>query len=228
MIERALSYRAAGLSLPTAIERAQAVSPPTGISLFSLLLRRRPELDLGSIRKPTLIAFSRSIEDEVLAQAEAAVIFGCFQREAFYRSSQARWHELSECAVAASVFADFGSESVPDRGPAEIPIRRNQQIAREWAIVAYGGRSSICMVARESASSSVDAPSADRSFELAWTANPAAVHDLAVACANATEPFAPSVAKRAALALDDQWPMTSSDPTRLTTAILNRTLGYLR
>jgi DICT domain-containing protein len=228
LIERVLSLRAAGLSLTTAIERAQTAERPRGMSLFSLLLRRRPELDLSSIRKPTLIAFSRAIEDEVLARAEAEVMFGCFQREMFYRSSEGRWRELCESAVAAAVFADFGSASAPDRGPAEIPIDRRQQIAREWAIVAYGGRSSICMVARESASSNVDAPSPERTFEMVWTANPAAVRDLAQACANTAAVFAPKLAERAATVLDDESQAIAADPAPLTTAILNRTLGHLR
>jgi MerR family transcriptional regulator, light-induced transcriptional regulator len=163
-----------------------------------------------------------------LARAEADVMFACFQREAFYRSSQARWRQLSECAVAAAVFADFSSPSLPQRGPAEIPIERSQQIAREWAIVSYGGRSSICMVGRELASSSVEAPSSERSFEMAWTANPSAVRDLAQACADAAAPFAPHVAERTAAALDDESSLAPTDAAVITGAILKRTLGHLR
>lgn len=228
VIERVLVNRAAGLSLSAAIERAQVELAPRGMSMFSLLLRRRPELDATEIRKPTLIAFSRAIEDEVLARAEAEVMFACFQREAFYRSSQARWRELSECAVAAAVFADFSNPSVPERGPVEIPIERGQQIAREWAIVSYGGRSSICMLAREIASSSVEAPSSERRFEMIWTANRSAVRDLAQACADAAAPFAPQIAERAAAALDDESSLLPADAAVMTGAILNRTLGHLR
>jgi hypothetical protein len=54
------------------------------------------------------------------------------------------------------------------------------------------------------------------------------VRDLAVACANEAEAFAPKVAEHAAAALDDEAPMGPSDQALLTTAILNRTLGQLR
>jgi DICT domain-containing protein len=196
--------------------------------LFAVWRRGGPELDSRQLGKPALVAFSRGIEDEVLARAEAEVMFGCFQREGFYRRSQARWRELSECAVAAAVFADFASATLPARDPAEIPIERNQQIAREWAIIAYGGRSSICMVARELASSSVDAPSSERCFEMVWTANPPAVRDLAQTCADAAAPYAPHVAERTAAALDDGTSLGPADAALLTGAILNRTLGHLR
>jgi DICT domain-containing protein len=126
------------------------------------------------------------------------------------------------------VFADFGRAAFPGRGPAEIPIERRQQLAREWAIVAYGGRSSICMVAREPASSSVDAPSSERSFEMVWTADPGAVRDLSEACVDAARVHAPELAERAATALDAESIAVASDQARLTAAILNRTLADLR
>jgi DICT domain-containing protein len=228
LIERVVSGRNAGLSLSTAIERAQLPAAPTGVSLFSLLCRRRPELEPRSIRKRALIAFSHGIEDEVLARAEAQLMFACFQRELFYRSSQARWEELAESTVAAAVFADFDRAALPGRGPAEIPIERHQQLAREWAIVAYGGRSSICMVAREPASSSVDAPSPERSFEMVWTADPAAVRDLSTACVDAARVHFPRLAERAATSLEAESLAFTSDQARLTAAILNRTLADLR
>jgi DICT domain-containing protein len=228
LIERVVSGRKAGLSLSTSIERAQLPAAPTGMSLFSLLCRRRPELEPRLIRKRALIAFSHGIEDEVLARAEAQLMFACFQRELFYRSSQARWDELAESTVAAAVFADFDRAALPDRGPAEIPIDRHQQLAREWAIVAYGGRSSICMVAREPASSSVDAPSPERSFEMVWTADPAAVRDLSKACIDAARLHLPKLAERATTALDADSLAVGPDQARLTAAILNRTLAGLR
>lgn len=228
LIERVLVGRAAGLSLPAAIQRAQVPLAPGGTSLYSLLLRRRQELEPRQIRKPALLAFSRGIEDEALARAEAELMFACFQRESFYRGSQARWLELAECTAASAVFADFDQSWYSDYGPAEIPIARHQQIGREWAIVAYGGRSSVCMVARESASSNVDAPSAEREFEMVWTANPQAVRELAEACATAAGAAVPEVLERASTALADDRLVATADPALLTAAILNRTLGHLR
>jgi DICT domain-containing protein len=201
---------------------------PTAMSLFSLLCRRRPELEPRSIRKRAMIAFSHGIEDEILARAEAQLMFACFQRELFYRNSQARWNELAVCTVATAVFADFDRATLPGRGPAEIPIERHQQLGREWAIVAYGGRSSICMVAREPASSSVEAPSSERSFEMVWTAEPGAARDLCEVCVDAARVHAPELAERAAMALDAESLAVPSDQARLTAAILNRTLADLR
>jgi MerR family transcriptional regulator, light-induced transcriptional regulator len=235
LIGRVQTLRQAGLSLPAAIARAQAPPDPEAISLFSSLRSLRPELEARVVRKPVLIALSHAIEDEILARAEARVMFACFQRESFYRSSQLRWRELSGAACVSAVFADFEKARAPGDGghgsddddPAEVPISRREQIAREWAIVAYGGRSSIAMVARELASSNVGAATLARAFELVWTVEPEAVRAQARACGALLARSLPELAAR----VDDQLAIdaaaSAAEQVRLTTAVVNRVLSEL-
>lgn len=233
LIEHVLVLRDAGLSLPAAIARAQLPPDPDAISLFSSLRSRRPDLDMSVVRKPVLIALSHAIEDETLARAQAQTMFACFQREHFYRSSQIRWRELAETARVCAVFADFAQAREPAAdepagyGPAEVPINRRQQLAREWSIVVYGGRSSIALVARELASSNVDADTAVRSFELLWTVDPDTVRSLARTCVALLRRSLPDLAVRAEDELQSESASSSAEQVRLTTAVVNRVLSEL-
>lgn len=234
-VHRVLALRQSGLSLPAAIARAQAPQDPHSISLFAWLRSGRPELEPQVMRKPALIALSHAIEDETLARAEAQVMFACFQRESFYRGARERWRELSATARVAAVFADFeqarahdpGLAGAEDAGPAEVPISRRQQLSREWAIVAYGGRSSICMVARELAASNPGAASAARVFELLWTVEPDAVRALARSCAVLLGRWLPELAASAEDQLAIDHPASPLEQTRLTTAVMNRVLATM-
>lgn len=233
LIEHVLSLRAAGLSLPAAIARAQLPPDPDAISLFSSLRSQRPDLDMRAVRKPVLIALSHAIEDETLARAQARTMFACFQREHFYRRSQTRWRELAGAARVCAVFADFARVREPatdqpeDHGPAEVPISRRQQLAREWSLVVYGGRSSICMAARELASSNVDAAAAARSFELIWTVDPETVRSLARSCVALMRDSLPELAARAEQQLANEAVASPDEQVRLTTAVVNRLLSEL-
>lgn len=227
LIEQVLVLRDAGLSLPAAIARAQTPPDPGSISLFSALRDLRPELHARAVRKPLLLALSHAIEDEALARGEARVMFGCFQRESFYRGSQSRWRELAATVRTAAVFADFKQISHPTSGPVEVPIGRLQQIAREWAIVLYGGRSSICLVGRELASSNVDAQGGTRWFEMLWTVEPEAVKALSRLCVAATGEHLPELAAEVEEALEVEPAVVPGELVRLTTDIVNRTLAEL-
>ncbi|HEX3616188.1 MAG TPA: DICT sensory domain-containing protein [Solirubrobacteraceae bacterium] len=229
LIDQVQILRHAGLSLPAAIARAQAPPDPEAISLFSSLRSLRPELERRVVSKPVLIAFSHAIEDEILARAEARVLFGCFQRETFYRSSQRRWRELSAAARVAAVFADFEqARAAAERyDPAEVPISRRQQIAREWAIVAYGGRSSVCMAGRELASSSVDAATSTRTFELVWTVDPEAVQKVGRACVTLLRRSLPELAAGAEQQLAVEMGSPAGEQVRLTSAVVGRVLSAL-
>src|SRR5205085_10711693 len=83
-VRRVVDLRGRGLSMSAAIERAaeRPDLPTDRASLYAAvagLPRRR-------LRKRTLIAISRAIEDEAIAGAAAPVAFGSFQRERFYRA----------------------------------------------------------------------------------------------------------------------------------------------
>ena len=75
--------------------------------------RRAPQV----LRKRTLMAISRAIEDETLARAAGPVVFGAFQRERHYRAVAAPLRRLAANADAAVVFADFAEPREVDGGP---------------------------------------------------------------------------------------------------------------
>lgn len=226
-VRRVLAGRRSGLSLPLAIERASEVARPESFSAFATLRRRAPHLEPRVLGKPMLVALSHAIEDEALALAERQLLFGCFQRERFYRHEQGRWRQLTDGAVASAVFADFAEPSVPISGPIEVPITGAPSLGREWVIVCYGARSAVCLAAREQASSDPASPSAARSFELIWTVEPAAVRELAQACVTAASAVFPELADRAASSLAGEPASTAEEQLRLGTAVMNRTLSLL-
>jgi DICT domain-containing protein len=228
LVERVVAGRRLGLPLELAISRAESRSVTAGISLFATLRRARPELAPHVLGKRELIVLSHAIEDEVLSRGETQLMFATFQREVFYRKAQQRWQELSECASASAVFADFKVGALPESGPAEIPVGRRRQLAREWSLVFYGGRSSIAFVAREAASSNVLAASHGRNFEILWTVDPKPVRELAEQCVTLAAASVPELGARAAEALLDEVTVAPSEQAELTAAILSRTLSLLR
>ena len=75
------------------------------------------------LRRPTLIALSRAIEEEAMARAAGPVVIGAFQAERNYRAVEHRYRRLAHVADAVGVFADFAEPRVGDEDePAEIPI----------------------------------------------------------------------------------------------------------
>jgi len=227
LVERVVAARNQGLPLGLAIERATSQDRGAGVSLFSALHRLRPELELRQAGKRQLIALSHAIEDEVLARAEAQVFLATFQRESFYRRSERRWLELSDCTPVAAVFADFAEPAMPAGRPIEVPIGDNRQLAREWSLVCFGGASSVAMVARESASSNVNDPAGARCFELLWTTDEESVRVLVMLCVKLASPYVPELSARVERALGGATTASASEQARFTASVLGRTLSMV-
>src|SRR5436305_8303651 len=117
LIRAVAAKRAAGLTLPVAIEQARNEGSAPALSVFAALRRRRPDLEPRVLLKPMMLALSHAIEDESLARAERLTVFGSFQRERFYRQAQLRWRELARTAEVAAVFADFARLRAPRDAP---------------------------------------------------------------------------------------------------------------
>jgi hypothetical protein len=76
------------MNLQAAIGQATATAAGSEPSVFAGLRRRHPELVPQVLRKVTLLALTRAIEDECCARAERPVLFASFQREPFFRQSE--------------------------------------------------------------------------------------------------------------------------------------------
>src|SRR3954451_9077697 len=134
LVRRVVAARDAGLSLAVPTERARSRGEPPPASLYAALRRSRPDLEPRALPQRMMLAMSRAIEDESLSRAERALLFGSFQRERFYRRSEARWRSLARGAELAVVLADFERARTPRGAPAEVPVERGHPLDREWAI----------------------------------------------------------------------------------------------
>lgn len=217
--------RRAGVPLRAATERAleRAVQPEH--SIFAGLRRRRPELDPFLLPKRTLIGMSRAIEDECVARAARPLLIASFQREAHYRSAEARWRELAERAERAIVLADFSSARQPPGAPVEVPVDRSDPLWHEWSLVCEGVDYTACLSAWEPPGQDGTAD-LERTFETVWSVEAEVVREaLRLALSLATR-LAPELAADVADRLERPAPR-SRDEMRMVTALTSRMVAYV-
>jgi DICT domain-containing protein len=191
-LKRVCSVAAArehGLSLATAIAQARSISEEVRPSVFAALRDRFPHLQPQLLSKRALLCLSRAIEDEMCARAERGVLFGCFQRERYYRDTEPRWRELARTSERAVVLADFSEKRAGGDGPAEVPIGGHDPLRREWVLVCDAPRFAACL-------SGVERPTVNggpRSFETIWTIEALPVREAARVCCELTARSAPEL-----------------------------------
>ncbi len=177
LVQRVLRRRASGIRLEAAIVETASTRPPTTPSIFADLRRRHPGLAVHRLKKSTLIAVSRAIEDECCATADRPILFGAFQRRDFYAPSAPRWIELARVARSAIVFAHDWDGSADDaHGPLRATLADDAPMHREWAVVCDALDTTACLTAWE-LPGQIDVPDRERVFEAIWTVDPAAVRD---------------------------------------------------
>lgn len=225
-ILRVAAERERGIALPVAIERAR-LAPSHVPSLFAQLRERRPDLQPMTVRKRHLTPLAHAIEEESAARAERALLIGSFQRERFYRQSEARWRELAAGADCAFVFADFERARRPRSAPAELPIDRSHPVSREWALICQAPEHGACMVAWEPPGRSAP-EDPEREFELLLSVEPAVVREAAETAVALAAPLAPDVAEQARGYLEQLAPPATEAQLRLSGAITARLLASLR
>jgi MerR family transcriptional regulator, light-induced transcriptional regulator len=214
--------------MQTAIERASVQPTEPDTSVFAGLRRRHPELEAQVLRKSTLLALSRAIEDECCARAARPVLFASFQHRRFYRLSRPRWEELARTSQSVVVFADFDRARKGhsrDTGPLhEVPVPGNAPLQREWMLVCDAGDYPACLAGWEIPGQRA-AHDADRRFEVLWTVDPRAVRDAAQICAQLTHAFAPTTAR--SLSMPTDLPPAAGADLRRSVGLLNRMVGYV-
>lgn len=224
-VQRIVSERASGITLPVAIERARK-SESTPPSLFASVRDAYPELETQLLSRPAMLALSHAIEDECLARAERPLLFASFQREHYYRHQEARWLELSRTAELACVFAEFLEPCTPLVGPVEIRIAPESPLMREWAIVCDAPGYGVCLTGWELPPSE-RSPDRSRRFETLWSVEPEVVRGAARACAA----MARFQLKRLRPKVQERLDAPAGQPTwqqlRLAAAITGRAFTYL-
>lgn len=226
LVRRVASERAAGASLPLAIERAirDIESPPA--SLYAMLRRRHADLVPHTLNKRSMLGLSRAIEDECLARAERPLLFASFQRARFFRCEEERWRGFARGAALTIAFADFEQLRLPRAGPAELPIGADHPLAREWAIVCDAPAHAACLVGWER-NTTVTAPAAARRFEAIWTVDPEIVRDAARMYADIAAGMRMELVEPVRARLDAAPAQPAREQLRLAAAITNRMLSSL-
>ena len=202
LVEEIVRHRSAGVGLEGAIARAVSRSSAADVSVFAGLRRQYPELQPRVLRKRTLLALSRAIEDECCARAERPLLFAGFQRAEFYASSRRRWAELARTAAWVAVFAEAdgtgagwsaGRDRVggrpgagPGLGPARIRLPPSAPLRREWVVVCDAPDHPACLAGWEVPAAGAG-PDLDRRFETVWSADPRVVRSAARICAALAE-----------------------------------------
>lgn len=203
------SAREQGLSLATAIERARSITDDRQPSVFATLRDGFPHLQPQLLTKAALLCLSRAIEDELVARAQRAVLFGCFQRERFYRGVEPRWRELARTAESAIVLADFPRPRAAGRGPAEVPIGADDPLLREWVIVCEAPQFAACLAGVERPSE--NGRGSQRRFETIWTVEGAPVREAARVCCELTARTAPKLVAGLVARLGDPVPAVRNE-----------------
>jgi DICT domain-containing protein len=230
LIEAVVRLRASGMSLHAAIAQATAAAGQPEPSVFAGLRRRHPALTPQVLRKVTLLALTRAIEDECCARAERPVLFAAFQRQRFFLQSQRRWNELARTARVVVVFGDFGEPAAaggPPRGsaPIRVPLPADAPARREWTLVCDSRDYPACVTGWEFPGLP-QAADASRRFEVIWSVDPQVVRDAAVICAQLARSAHPGLGPLLDT-LPSEPPAPASADLRRAAGLLTRMTSYL-
>lgn len=229
-LRRVSALRGAGLSVPAALERARAASGSTDRpSIYGAIVGGDDPVAARRLRKRTLLGISRAIEDETLARAAGPVVIGAFQSVANFQGVRHRYDRLARAADECVVFADF--EGVRERSghPTEVPIRPDDALGNEWAVVIDAPGYAACLLAWETPESQRDAHllhERERRFEALWTLDPQVVRRAALVGAALAAQAGAEVGERLGELLHDR-PLAFEAPASALTALTNRIVGYL-
>jgi MerR family transcriptional regulator, light-induced transcriptional regulator len=225
-LRKVVELRKGGLSVPAALERARTAcrEPAEHPTIFGAM----PHAGRARrLRKRTLIALSRAIEDETMASAARPLILGAFQRESHYRSVEHRYARMAKSADLTAVFADFDTPGPHVEGkPIEVPIEADAVVGHEWAVVVDAAGFAVCLSAWEPPVASAPDSDLDRVFETFWTLDPELVRQASHAGAVCARPGAPDVADRIEELLDGR-PHADAGSTAALEALTSRMVGYL-
>jgi DICT domain-containing protein len=223
-LRRVVAYRASGLSVPAALERARSLDGATDRpSIFAALAAGDAPVRPQKLHRSTLIALSRAIEEEAMARAAGPIVFGAFQSERNYRQVEHRYRRLAHVADAVGVFADFETPRTDDDDlPAEIPIGQGEALGHEWAVVVDAPGYAACLVGWETPTRD----GSDRIFEAVWTMDAPVVRRAAQVGAAIAARTSPEWSERLLGLLADR-PLAVESPAPGLTALTNRMIGYL-
>jgi DICT domain-containing protein len=229
LLRRVAAYREGGLSVPAALERARASAMPTDRpSIYAAVMSAGMPAAPQLLRKRTLTAISRAIEDETIASGAGPVVIGAFQRRENYRAVEHRYRRLAEVADEVVVFADFERVREAPGEASQVPITRDDAIGNEWAVVVDAPGYAACLLAWEHPQSQKEALGSDRDrrFEAIWTMDPEVVRRAALISGALAGRADRALGERLEGRLRDR-PLALESPAPALTALCNRMIRYL-
>lgn len=229
-VRRVLALRERGLSMPAAIARAQEREdlPTDRPSIYGAVVRGARPQPVALLKKSTLVAVSRAIEDEALARAAGPIVFGAFQQEPFYRHVESRYRRLAQASDAVVVFADFPAERSTPEGLTEVPLDADDAVGNEWAVIIDAPGYSACLLAWEPPGpyERGGEDDLDRRFEAAWTLDPEITRQAAGVAARLAGRHDAALGARLQGLLAER-PLATERPAPGLTALTNRMVAYL-
>jgi len=195
LVQQVLRRREHGVKLEVAVAEVAAAASAPASSVFAALRTSQPQLDPQRLRKTTLVALSRALEDECCARAQRPWLFGAFQKERYYRRSEPRWADMARTARGTWVMADFAEDAAAAgtagrgaadsrsvRAPVQVGLPASAEMNREWSVVCLAPDLPAALAAWE-LPGQAGVAEGDRLFESVWTVAPDGVRDAARACA---------------------------------------------
>ena len=228
-LRRVSTFRENGLSVPAALERARASSGATDRpSIYGAIAGGDDPVPARRLRKSTLLAISRAIEDETLARAAGPVVIGAFQSVRNFSAVEHRYARLASAADECVVFADFPDVREREGHPTEVPISPADALGNEWAVVIDAPGYCACLLAWETPESQRDdhLPDRERRFEALWTLDPRVVRRAALVGATLASRAGADAGARLEELLRDR-PLAFEAPAPGLTSLTNRIVGYL-
>lgn len=225
-ILRVKQRREVGVRLEAAITEVSQFAASPSTSVWAEMRERHPHLRPHRLRKSTLLALSWALEDECCARASDPWIFGAFQRERYYRQSEARWRDLSRTAKTVWALADFAESQARGGGPIEVALPDGAPMHREWTLVCLAADFPALLTAWE-IPGQVGVPERDRVFETVWSLESEPARDAARTLAHVVDQAGCDTAE----VVRDIDLMRVPDPTRQdlrhATDLFNRVVAYV-
>jgi DICT domain-containing protein len=218
-VRRVARARDSGVSLTKAIADVRAYAAPE--SVYAELRRAHPDLPVMRVRKRTLLALTRALEDECCARAQRPLLVGTFQHERFLRQARRRWRELARTARRTVVFAELDAGAPAPEGVEVVPLPPDSVLGREWTVLCLAEDMAAVLTAFELPGQDAG-DDADRRFEAVWSLERSVVQD-AAAVALAIAGSDPAEAAAVGLTAD----AARSEGLARAGATLARAMGYL-
>jgi DICT domain-containing protein len=225
-LQRILSYKERGLSVPAALERARAATAAASRPSLFAAIAQSGRVPARILRKRTLLAISNAIEDETLARAAGAVVIGAFQTRRNYAASEHRYRRLASMSDLCVVLADFEGVSGGDNEPVKVPLDPADAIAHEWAVVVDSPALSACLLAWEPPAREAPGTDFDRRFETYWSLDPEVVRHASTAAAELIRHDAPEVGERMKRLLADR-PLSIDGAAPALESVMARAIDYM-